>query len=85
LKDLNEIVGKEYQEQLLSFDHLRSYFSADDKGAQLLTEEEFCELSQSAADKIIGNVENFKSQARLQKIYNTSRRLLQGFFSSTDF
>ena len=55
--------------------------SAEDKGAQDLTELEFLKLNREDAENLIKHVKNAKNRSHLQEIYDTAHPLLlQGKF-----
>ncbi len=63
---------------MTDFNSLRGYFSAEDEGAQDLTEQEFLDLNRKDAETYIGHVKNAKIKSNLQKIYDKAHPLSQG-------
>ena len=66
---------------MADFNSLRVFFSAEDEGAQELTELEFLKLNREDAENLIKHVKNAKNRSHLQEIYDTAHPLLlQGKF-----
>ncbi len=65
---------------MTDFNYLCLSFSADDEGAQELTEEEFLDLSREYAKILINHVKNATISSYLQKIYDTANPISQGKF-----
>ena len=66
---------------MADFNSLRVFFSAEDEGAQDLTELEFLKLNREDAENLIKHVKNAKNRSHLQEIYDTAHPLLlQGKF-----